>query len=38
MPSEPTGVQYRVADATLMNTFYTPKISLEEGIHRALLA
>ena len=38
LPSEPTGVHYRVGDATLMETFYVPKISLEEGIQRALLA
>jgi nucleoside-diphosphate-sugar epimerase len=38
MPSEPTGVHYRVAEPSWMNTFYTAKISLEEGIERALLA
>lgn len=32
----PTGVMYRVGDPTKLNTFYTPKISLEEGIRRAL--
>lgn len=35
-PSKPTGVFYRVGDPTLMETFYTPKVSLEEGIARAL--
>jgi len=35
LPAEPSGVDYRVGDPTLMNTFYTPKISLEEGIERA---
>jgi len=35
LPAEPSGVDYRVADPTLMNTFYTPTISLEEGIQRA---
>lgn len=32
----PDGVQYRVADPTRMLSFYTPKISLEEGVSRAL--
>lgn len=32
----PKGVHYRVGDPTKMNTFYTPKITIEEGIHRAL--
>lgn len=32
----PTGVMYRVGDPTKLNTFYVPKISLEEGIRRAL--
>ena len=35
LPSEPVGVQYRVADPTHMKTFYEPKISLLEGIERA---
>lgn len=35
LPSEPTGVHYRVGNPTLMETFYTPKISLYEGIQRA---
>ncbi len=34
--SAPKGVHYRVGDPTNMNKFYTPKISLEEGIRRAL--
>lgn len=34
--SNPVGVMYRVADTTLMNQYYTPKISLEEGIALAL--
>jgi nucleoside-diphosphate-sugar epimerase len=34
---KPVGVEYRVADNTKMSTFYTPKISLEEGIERALV-
>lgn len=32
----PVGVRYRVGDPTEMLKFYTPKISLEEGIKRAL--
>jgi nucleoside-diphosphate-sugar epimerase len=35
LPAEPSGVDYRVGNPTLMNTFYTPKISLLEGIQRA---
>lgn len=34
--SAPMGVGYRVADITRMSGFYTPKITLEEGIRRAL--
>ncbi len=30
------GVFYRVGDPTFMHNFYTPKITIEEGIHRAL--
>lgn len=33
---EPTGVQYRVADVTKMQNFYIPKISIEEGVERAI--
>ena len=36
LTAEPVGVAYRVGDATYMNTFYKPKITLEEGIQRAL--
>lgn len=32
----PKGVHYRVGDPTRMNKFYIPKISLEEGLRRAL--
>ena len=32
----PKGVHYRVGDPTKMNSFYEPKISLEEGIYKAL--
>ncbi|MGW6912601.1 NAD-dependent epimerase/dehydratase family protein [Kitasatospora sp. NPDC054939] len=34
----PDGVQYRVADPTKLCTFYQPRVTLEEGIHRALTA
>jgi nucleoside-diphosphate-sugar epimerase len=36
LPAAPTGVMYRVCDPSLMLKFYQPKISLEEGIYRAL--
>lgn len=36
LPAAPTGVMYRVCDPSLMLKFYTPKITLEEGIERAL--
>lgn len=32
----PKGVHYRVGDPTKLHTFYKPKISLREGINRAL--
>lgn len=32
----PKGVHYRVGDPTKLNEFYIPKISIEEGIRRAL--
>lgn len=34
----PQGVRYRVGDPTLMRTFYEPRVSLEEGVARALAA
>lgn len=34
----PSGVMYRVSDNSKLLSFYTPKISLEEGIARALKA
>ena len=34
--NEPEGVFYRVADISLMSEYYQPKVSLEEGIQRAL--
>lgn len=36
LKSNPVGVNYRVCDPTKMLSFYTPKISLEEGIAKAL--
>ena len=36
LEAEPIGVMYRVGDPTKMHEFYTPKISLEEGIRMAL--
>jgi nucleoside-diphosphate-sugar epimerase len=36
IPTAPTGVMYRVCDPSSMLSFYRPKISLEEGISRAL--
>jgi nucleoside-diphosphate-sugar epimerase len=32
----PIGVMYRVCDPSLMKSFYTPQISLEHGIERAI--
>ncbi len=32
----PVGVHYRVGDPTKLNTFYTPRISLEQGIIKAI--
>lgn len=38
LPAEPVGAFYRVADPTRLLEFYVPKVSLEEGIERALAA
>lgn len=38
LPEKPAGVHYRVSDNSKMLQFYTPEVSLEEGIRRALLA
>lgn len=35
-PAAPQGVAYRVGDPTRMRRFYEPKVSLEDGIRRAL--
>lgn len=34
----PRGVAYRVGDPTKLNSFYTPKVTLEDGVSRALNA
>lgn len=36
LETEPSGVNYRVSDNFRLLEFYTPEVSLEEGIHRAL--
>jgi len=36
LPAAPTGVQWRVCDPTRLFSFYTPTVSLAEGIRRAL--
>jgi nucleoside-diphosphate-sugar epimerase len=35
-PDKPVGCMHRVSDNTKMLSFYTPKITLEEGIERAV--
>jgi nucleoside-diphosphate-sugar epimerase len=35
-PDRPTGVMYRVGDPARMQEIYQPKISIEEGVRRAL--
>lgn len=35
-PDKPVGCMHRVADATKMWSYYVPKITLEEGIERAI--
>jgi nucleoside-diphosphate-sugar epimerase len=35
-PEKPVGCMHRVSDNTKMLSFYTPKITLEEGIDRAV--
>lgn len=37
LPAKPTGVHYRVADPSKMMSFYTPAISLEQGVSLARL-
>jgi nucleoside-diphosphate-sugar epimerase len=36
LPAAPTGVNYRVANPAKMLIFYQPRVTLEEGIQRAL--
>lgn len=36
LETKPTGVYYRVCDPSKMMSFYTPKVTLEEGIKRAM--
>ena len=35
-PDRPTGVMYRVGDPSRMNEHYTARVSIEEGVRRAL--
>jgi nucleoside-diphosphate-sugar epimerase len=35
-PDAPTGVRHRVGDPRLLHTFYTPQVTLREGVDRAL--
>lgn len=35
-PDKPAGVAYRVGDPTRLNEFYKPRVSLAEGVKRAL--
>ena len=36
LADKPRGVEYRVADTSKLRRFYTPKVTLEEGVARAL--
>ena len=36
LTDKPAGVAYRVGDPSMMSDYYTPKISLEEGVERAI--
>lgn len=38
MADKPAGVQYRVGDPSLLNEFYAPKVTIEQGVRRALAA
>lgn len=38
LDDKPSGVAYRVGDPTLLNEIYTPRVSLAEGVKRALAA
>ena len=37
LSDKPAGVAYRVGNPTMMSDYYTPKITLEEGVHRAIV-
>ncbi|WP_187438188.1 NAD-dependent epimerase/dehydratase family protein [Actinomadura decatromicini] len=37
-PEKPAGVAYRVGDPTRLNELYTPRVTLAEGVKRALAA
>jgi nucleoside-diphosphate-sugar epimerase len=37
-PDKPAGVQYRVGDPNRLHEFYEPRVTLEEGVKRALAA
>jgi nucleoside-diphosphate-sugar epimerase len=37
-PWKPTGVAYRVGDPTRFHQYWTPRVSLEQGVERALAA
>lgn len=37
-PDRPAGVAYRVGDPTLLHEVYTPKVTIAEGVRRALAA
>jgi nucleoside-diphosphate-sugar epimerase len=36
LPDKPIGVAYRVGDSTRFNQYWQPKVTLEEGVRRAL--
>jgi nucleoside-diphosphate-sugar epimerase len=36
--TKPVGPSWRVADPTLLRSFYEPRVTLEEGVARALIA
>jgi nucleoside-diphosphate-sugar epimerase len=38
VPSAPAGVRYRVAQVSALESFYRPRVTLDEGIRRALRA
>jgi nucleoside-diphosphate-sugar epimerase len=38
LTDRPAGVAYRVGDPTLLHEFYEPKVTIAEGVKRALAA